>query len=121
MSQQEGMLGGMMNGMNEVVNQVSGGNVSKMNILTLALSAYMMFGRFGWLGKAASLLLGGMTLKNINNRQMVPSQTQHQMPQQQQVQPQIPAVQSQPSMYKALDNETAVDDDIVYRSRGMRI
>ena len=118
---QEGMLGGMMNGMNEAVNQVSGGNVSKMNILTLALSAYMMFGRFGWLGKAASLLLGGMTLKNINNRQMVPSQTQQQTPQQQQVQPQIPAVQSQPPMYKALDNETAADDDIVYRSRGMRM
>lgn len=118
---QEGMLGGMMNGMNEAVNQVSGGNVSKMNILTLALSAYMMFGRFGWLGKAASLLLGGMTLKNINNRQMVPTQTQQQMPQLQQVPPQVPAVQSQPPMYKALDNETTADDDIVYRSRGMRM
>lgn len=121
MNPQEGMLGGMMNGMNEAVNQVSGGNVSKMNILTLALSAYMMFGRFGWLGKAASLLLGGMTLKNINNRQMNPTQTQQQMPQQQQTQPQIPAVQAQPPMYKALDNEAAIDEDIVYRSRGMRM
>lgn len=122
MNPQEGMLGGMMNGMNEAVNQVSGGNVSKMNILTLALSAYMMFGRFGWLGKAASLLLGGMTLKNINNRQMIPTPAQQQMPQQQQqTQPQMPAVQAQPPMYKALDNEAAIDEDIVYRSRGMRM
>ena len=120
MNPQEGMLGGMMNGMNQAVNQVSGGNVSKMNILTLALSAYMMFGRFGWLGKAASLLLGGMTLKNINNRQLVPSQTQQQMPQQQ-TQSQIPAVQVQPPTYKALDNEAPIDEDIVYRNRGMRM
>lgn len=123
MNPQEGMLGGMMNGMNEAVNQVSGGNVSKMNILTLALSAYMMFGRFGWLGKAASLLLGGMTLKNINHRQINPSQgqMQQQVPQQQQGQTQIPAVKSQPPMYKELENETSSEDDIVYRSRGMRM
>lgn len=71
---QEGMVEHMMGGMNNLVNQVSGGTVSKMNILALALSSYMMFGRFGWLSKAASLLLGGMTLKNINNRQLSPLQ-----------------------------------------------
>lgn len=65
MENQDGMLNNVMGGMNNLVNQVSGGAVTKMNILTLALSAYMMFGRFGWLGKAASLLLGGMTLKTI--------------------------------------------------------
>lgn len=42
-----GMLSGLMGGMNSAVDSVSGGNVSKMNIATLLLSAYMMFGRFG--------------------------------------------------------------------------
>ncbi|WP_293575065.1 hypothetical protein [Prevotella sp.] len=78
MGNQDGMLNNVMGGMNHLVNQVSGGAVTKMNILSLALSAYMMFGRFGWLGRAASLLLGGMTLKNINNRQLPYQQVQQQ-------------------------------------------
>lgn len=28
----------------------------------------MMFGRFGWLSKIAGLALGGMTMKNVNQR-----------------------------------------------------
>lgn len=76
-----GSMNALMNGMNNAVSQVSGGNVSKMNIASLLLSAYMMFGRFGWMGKAASLLLGGMTLHNINGKQAA---TQHQNQQQQQ-------------------------------------
>lgn len=87
-----GMLSGFMGGMNNALDTVSGGNVSKMNLATLVLSAYMMFGRFGWLGKMASLMLGGMTLKNINNhhqsnmqpvqsQQQVQSQRQEQVPQ----------------------------------------
>ena len=76
-----GSMNALMNGMNNAVSQVSGGNVSKMNIASLLLSAYMMFGRFGWMGKAASLLLGGMTLHNINGKQAA---SQHQNQQQQQ-------------------------------------
>lgn len=76
-----GSMNALMNGMNKAVSQVSGGNVSKMNIASLLLSAYMMFGRFGWMGKAASLLLGGMTLHNINGKQAA---SQHQNQQQQQ-------------------------------------
>lgn len=76
-----GSMNDLMNGMNNAVSQVSGGNVSKMNIASLLLSAYMMFGRFGWMGKAASLLLGGMTLHNINGKQAA---SQHQNQQQQQ-------------------------------------
>lgn len=76
-----GSMNALMNGINNAVSQVSGGNVSKMNIASLLLSAYMMFGRFGWMGKAASLLLGGMTLHNINGKQAA---SQHQNQQQQQ-------------------------------------
>uniref|UniRef100_A0AB33J6S8 Uncharacterized protein n=1 Tax=Prevotella sp. GTC17254 TaxID=3236794 RepID=A0AB33J6S8_9BACT len=67
--QQGGFAGTMMNGVNTIANEVTGGNVSKMNLASLALSSYMMFGPFGWLGKMASLMLGGMTMRNINQRQ----------------------------------------------------
>lgn len=67
--QQGGLTGTVVNGVNSIANQVTGGNVSKMNLASLALSSYMMFGPFGWLGKMASLMLGGMTMRNINQRQ----------------------------------------------------
>lgn len=69
-SQQPGGLGGTMaNGVNAVASELTGGNVSKMNMLSLLASAYLMFGRFGWLGKAGSLMLGGMTMRDINKHQ----------------------------------------------------
>lgn len=126
MGNQDGMLGNMMGGMNNIVNQVSGGAVTKMNILTLALSAYMMFGRFGWLGKAASLLLGGMTLKNINNRQL-PYQQVHQQQQNpsQQYVPQVKqpnASMESGNMYKSLEYPIATEDgEVVNRPRSMKL
>ena len=126
MGNQDGMLNNVMGGMNNLVNQVSGGAVTKMNILTLALSAYMMFGRFGWLGKAASLLLGGMTLKNINNRQLPNQQVlqQQQNPSQQYV-PQVkqPNASMEPeNMYKSLEYPIAAEDgEVVSRPRSMKL
>lgn len=126
MGNQDGMLNNVMGGMNNLVNQVSGGAVTKMNILTLALSAYMMFGRFGWLGKAASLLLGGMTLKNINNRQLPNQQVlqQQQNPSQQYV-PQVkqPNASMEPeNMYKSLEYPIATEDgEVVNRPRSMKL
>ncbi|WP_306572049.1 hypothetical protein [Segatella buccae] len=67
--QQGGLTGTMVNGVHSIANELTGGNVSKMNLASLALSSYMMFGPFGWLGKMASLMLGGMTMRNINQRQ----------------------------------------------------
>ena len=67
--QQGGFTGTMVNGVHSIANELTGGNVSKMNLASLALSSYMMFGPFGWLGKMASLMLGGMTMRNINHRQ----------------------------------------------------
>lgn len=126
MGNQDGMLNNVMGGMNHLVNQVSGGAVTKMNILSLALSAYMMFGRFGWLGRAASLLLGGMTLKNINNRQLPNQQVQQQQqnPSQQYV-PQVkqPNASMEPeNMYKRLEYPIAAEDgEVVNRPRSMKL
>lgn len=126
MGNQDGMLNNVMGGMNNLVNQVTGGAVTKMNILTLALSAYMMFGRFGWLGKAASLLLGGMTLKNINNRQL-PYQQVHQQQQNpsQQYVPQVKqpnASMESENMYKSLEYPIATEDgEVVNRPRSMKL
>lgn len=77
--QQGGVAGSMVNGVNTLTNELTGGNVSKMNLASLALSSYMMFGPFGWLGKMASLMLGGMTMRNINHRQ-AENQAMQQMP-----------------------------------------
>ena len=126
MGNQDGMLNNVMGGMNHLVNQVSGGAVTKMNILSLALSAYMMFGRFGWLGRAASLLLGGMTLKNINNRQLPNQQVlqQQQNPSQQYV-PQVkqPNASMEPeNRYKSLEYPIAAEDgEVVNRPRSMKL
>lgn len=86
------MTGGLMRAMNNSVNTITGGNVGKLDVAGLLLSAYMMFGRFGWLGKAASLMLGGMTLRNINgHHQAVQNQQQrNQQEQQQQTRQQYP-------------------------------
>ena len=97
-----------------------------MNILSLALSAYMMFGRFGWLGRAASLLLGGMTLKNINNRQLPNQQVQQQQqyPSQHYV-PQVkqPNASMEPeNRYKSLEYPIAAEDgEVVNRPRSMKL
>lgn len=120
MQQQQGngLMSGLMGGMNNAVNTISGGNVSKMNLAGLLLSAYMMFGRFGWLGKAASLMLGGMTLKNINSHQ----NTQQMQMQQQQGQQQNYGVATPISPNQGLRTaELPVDneEDVVVRSRGI--
>lgn len=118
LQQGNGMVPGLMGGLNNAVNAVSGGNVSKMNLAGLLLSAYMMFGRFGWLGKAASVMLGGMTLKNINNHQL---QGYHQ--QQGNIQQQSAGQNNVSSAYqqqiKTLEMQTDNDADVVVRSRSL--
>lgn len=110
-----GMANGLMGGMNNALNSVTNGNVSKLDLAGLLVSAYMMFGRFGWLGKAASLMLGGMTLKNINNHQS--SQIQP-TPQQQYG---FGAIQSTTPAQSIRTMEQPVEDDenVIVRSRGI--
>lgn len=110
-----GMANGFMGGMNNALNSVTNGNVSKLDLAGLLVSAYMMFGRFGWLGKAASLMLGGMTLKNINNHQSAQIQP---TPQQQYgfgaIQSSTPA-----QSIKTMEQPVVDDENVIVRSRGI--
>ena len=97
---QAGMGGGLMNNLNSALSNVTGGNISKMNLASLLLASYMMFGRFGWFSKIAGLALGGMTMKNVNQRSVqVPQQMN--LPMQAAVAPQVastPATEEDHSM-----------------------
>lgn len=87
---QAGMGGGLMNNLNSALSNVTGGNISKMSLASLLLASYMMFGRFGWFSKIAGLALGGMTMKNVNQRSVqVPQQMN--LPMQAAVAPQVAA------------------------------
>ena len=87
---QAGMGGGLMNNLNSALSNVTGGNISKMNLASMLLASYMMFGRFGWFSKIAGLALGGMTMKNVNQRSVqVPQQMN--LPMQAAVAPQVAA------------------------------
>lgn len=87
---QSGVGGGLMNNLNSALSNVTGGNISKINLASLLLASYMMFGRFGWFSKIAGLALGGMTMKNVNQRSVqVPQQMN--LPMQAAVAPQVAA------------------------------
>ena len=91
---QAGMGGGLMNNLNSALANVTGGNISKMNLASLLLASYMMFGRFGWFSKIAGLALGGMTMKNVNQCSVqVPQQMN--LPMQAAVAPQVAATPAQ--------------------------
>lgn len=91
---QAGMGGGLMNNLNSALSNVTGGNISKMSLASLLLASYMMFGRFGWFSKIAGLALGGMTMKNVNQRSVqVPQQMN--LPMQAAVAPQVAATPAQ--------------------------
>lgn len=88
---QAGMGGGLMNNLNSALANVTGGNISKMNLASMLLASYMMFGRFGWFSKIAGLALGGMTMKNVNQRSVHAQEQQMNRPMQAAVAPQVAA------------------------------
>jgi hypothetical protein len=47
------------------------GNVSGLSLAGLVLSAFLIFGRFGWLGKIAGAVLGMMMIGNNANMSQV--------------------------------------------------
>ena len=51
------MLGGFFNNLTQ-------GNIKGMGIMGLVLSAFLLFGRFGWIGKLAGAVLAMMTIGN---------------------------------------------------------
>ena len=67
-----------LNGVSNFLREASGGggNVSGLNIAGLIAAAYLVFGRFGWLGKIAGLFLGMMLIgNNAGVVRTVPSET----------------------------------------------
>ena len=88
---QSGVGGGLMNNLNSALANVTGGNISKMNLASMLLASYMMFGRFGWFSKIAGLALGGMTMKNVNQRSVHVQEQQMNRPMQAAVAPQVAA------------------------------
>lgn len=61
---QETSSGGLFNMLGGFLRNLGRGNVSGLNIVGLVAAAFLVFGRFGWLGKIAGALLG-MMLKAI--------------------------------------------------------
>lgn len=89
---QSGVGGGLMNNLNSALSNVTGGNISKMNLASLLLASYMMFGRFGWFSKIAGLALGGMTMKNVNQRSVLNQEQQMNRQMQAAAAPQVAAI-----------------------------
>ncbi len=68
--------GGLFNMLSGFLRNLGGGNVSGLNIAGLIAAAYLVFGRFGWLGKIAGLFLGMMLIgNNAGVVRTVPSET----------------------------------------------
>ena len=62
------MLGGFL-------GNLAHGNVSGLGIMGLALSAFLVFGRFGWMAKIAGAMLAMMTIGNNSRRDLSPVAT----------------------------------------------
>ena len=67
-------LGSMTNGnggnmFSNFFSNLFSGNVSGMSMLGLVASAFLIFGRFGWMGKIAGALLGMMMIGNNSTLQ----------------------------------------------------
>ena len=60
------MLGGFL-------GNLSHGNVSGMGVMGLVLSAFLIFGRFGWMAKLAGAMLAMMTIGNNSQRVLYPA------------------------------------------------
>ena len=60
------MLGGFL-------GNLAHGNVSGMGVMGLVLSAFLVFGRFGWMAKLAGAVLAMMTIGNNSRREVSPA------------------------------------------------
>ncbi len=67
------MLGGFL-------GNLSHGNVSGQGVMGLVLSAFLVFGRFGWMAKLAGAVLAMMTIGNNSRRDLSPAALPAQAP-----------------------------------------
>ncbi len=63
------MLGGFL-------GNLTHGNVAGMGVMGLVLSAFLVFGRFGWMAKLAGAMLAMMTIGNNSQRVLSPAAVQ---------------------------------------------
>ncbi len=63
------MMGGFL-------GNLAHGNVSGMGVMGLVLSAFLVFGRFGWMAKLAGAMLAMMTIGNNSARILSPATVQ---------------------------------------------
>lgn len=73
--------GGLLDILGGFLQNLGGGNVSGLNIAGLIAAAFLVFGRFGWLGKIAGLFLGMMLIgNNAGVVRTAPSETMSRTP-----------------------------------------
>ena len=73
--------GGLLDMLGGFLQNLGGGNVSGLNIAGLIAAAFLVFGRFGWLGKIAGLFLGMMLIgNNAGVVRTAPSETMSRTP-----------------------------------------
>lgn len=105
---------GPFQGVNSFVENMTGGKMGAMDAAGLMAAAYMMFGsRFGWMGKVASMLIGGYTVKDMQQRQQAMQMAARQYPTQQ---PQSQYVQT-PQNNPNAANEEMAQEQVVTRMR----
>ena len=97
------------------------GNVSGMSMLGLVASAFLIFGRFGWMGKIAGALLGMMMIgNNATLQQALGGGVAQQKPQAPSSDPQKALAKAQPSQPQvpvAVAHEPQEERSVIHRSR----
>lgn len=100
--------------MGNFFSNLGSGNVSGLSIAGLVVSALLIFGRFGWLGKIAGAVLGMMMIgNNANMAQVLGGQKQQTQPQPQLAQAEQPKVQQQIPVAPEPEEER----EVIHRSR----
>lgn len=100
--------------MGNFFSNLGSGNVSGLSIAGLVVSALLIFGRFGWLGKIAGAVLGMMMIgNNANMAQVLGGPKQQTQPQPQLAQAEQPKVQQQIPVAPEPEEER----EVIHRSR----
>lgn len=100
--------------MGNFFSNLGSGNVSGLSIAGLVVSALLIFGRFGWLGKIAGAVLGMMMIgNNANMAQVLGGQKQQTQPQPQLAQ--ADPVKAQPQILVVPQPEE--EREVIHRSR----
>ena len=116
-------LGSMTNGnggnmFSNFFSNLFSGNVSGMSMLGLVASAFLIFGRFGWMGKIAGVLLGMMMIgNNATLHQALGGGMAQQKPQAPTPEPQKPLAQAQTPQPVPVVYEPQEERAVVHRSR----